>query len=126
MVRPEIQELVTSTRPEPSCSPSTNESPLAILLSLYPDARPVHIPIRVGLPFRTKGKCETTTITFRSRDAAFFLLNTPLIGGETVVLQPSAGPIHTPAVVVAVMPNGRASAVAARFHEGIPRWFLMA
>jgi hypothetical protein len=96
------------------------------LLSLFPNASPVNIPVRVGLPIKAKGASEKTTIMFGFNDTAIFLVNYPLCGGDAVRLKPATGQGEVPAVVVALMPKGRGLAVAVRFNEGVPRWFARA
>jgi hypothetical protein len=106
--------------------PEMNDQAFDRLLSLYPKAAPVRIPVRVGLPVRAKGAIEQTTIMFGADDTAMFLVNFPLCGGESVRVKPSLGRGEVSAVVVALMPKGRGSAVAVRFHEGVPKWFARA
>lgn len=94
------------------------------LLSLYPDAKPVRIPVRVQLPPRGKNARETTTIAYKTRDAAIFSMKFPLCGGETILFHHAAESGAASAVAVALMPNGSSWAVAARFLDGPPRWIL--
>ena len=111
---------------EPGIAPELSDPAFGRLLSLFPDAAPVHIPVRVALPVRAKGASEKTTIMFGAYDTAIFLVNFPLCGGEAVQVKPAVGPGEASAVVVALMPKGRGLAVAVRFHEGIPKWFARA
>jgi hypothetical protein len=122
----EKQEFSMSNFYEPSISPELSDPSIGRLLSLFPNAAPVHIPVRVGLPIRAKGASERTAIMFGFNDTAIFLVNFPLCGGEAVRVKPAVGPGEASAVVVALMPKGRGLAVAVRFNEGIPKWFARA
>lgn len=93
------------------------------LLSLFPNAAPANITVRVGLPLRTKGASERSTITFANNDTAILQVDFPLCCGEFVRVAHAAGPGEAPAVVVALIPRGRGLAVAVRFTQGVPRWF---
>lgn len=94
------------------------------LLSLFPRAKPARIRVQVGLPARAKGASENSIIMFRAHDTAIFYMNFPIHGGEAVVLRTSSSHDAMPAVVIALMHDGPGLAVAVRFMEGIPRWFL--
>ena len=120
------QESVTSYEFNPVSAFGSNDPALGRLLLLFPSARQAHIPVRVGLPGRSKGAVEKTTIMFRSHDTAIFLLDYPLHGGDAVQLRSVAGPRESAAQVVALMPNGQGSAVAVRFLEEVPKWLLKA
>jgi hypothetical protein len=122
----ERQEFSTSSYYEPGIVPELSDPAFGRLLSLFPNAAPVHIPVRVGLPVRAKGASEKTTIMFGVNDTAIFMVDFPLCGGESVQLKPASGPGIASAVVVALMPKGRGLAVAVRFHDGIPKWFARA
>jgi hypothetical protein len=104
----------------------SSDPALGRLLPLFPSAKPANIPVRVGLPERAKGASEKTTIMFRGHDTAIFSLNFPIYGGEALQLRTSSGPRETQAIVVALMPNGQGFAVAVRFLEEVPKWFLKA
>lgn len=124
----QVEQKVFSTRSYIGAGhpPEVSDQVFDRLLSIFPKAWPVRIPIRVGLPVRAKGAIEQTTIVFGSDDTAMFLTDFPLYGGEAVRVKPSSGRGEASAVVVALMPKGRGSAVAVRFHEGVPKWFAKA
>lgn len=108
-------------------SPVESDDPtLGRLLSLFPDVKPAHIPIRVGLPVRAEGASESTTVVFRGRDTAIFPLKFLLYGGDAVRLRPSSGLRDTAAIVVALMPGGPKFGVAVRFLEEVPKWLRKA
>ena len=100
------------------------DTALSRLLSLFPDAQPARIPVRIQMPSRTKGARESTMVIYKTRDTAIFSLQSTVFGGESVLLQHPADPKVTPAVAIALIPNGPGWAVAARFLEGTPRWIL--
>lgn len=114
MIQTQKEAPVTTNHNE-AASQAAGDTALNRLLSLYPDAKPVRIPVRVQLPPRGKGARETTTIAFKTRDAAIFSMKFPLCGGETIMLHHAFEPGAAPAVAVALMPNGADWAVAARF-----------
>ena len=106
--------------------PGSGEPALNRLLPLFPSAKPANIPVRVGLPGRAKGACEKTTIMFRGHDTAIFSLTFPIYGGEALQLRAPSTARDTQAIVVALMPNGQGLAVAVRFVDELPKWFLKA
>jgi hypothetical protein len=126
VVQVERQGLSMSNYFEPVMAPELTDPAISRLLSLFPNAAPLHIPVRVGLPIRAKGATEKTAIMFGVNDTAIFLIDFPLCGGEAVLVRPATGSAEAPAVVVASIPKGRGLAVAVRFYDGIPRWFARA
>ena len=94
------------------------------LLTLFPAARPVLIPIHVGLPERSNGAGEEAVIVYRGSDTAIFLLDYPLLGSDMVKMRSTGGSRFVLARVVALMPAGRGSAVAVRFIEEVPKWLF--
>jgi len=123
VLRMEKQDFLTTYHYEPGLAPELSDPALVRLLSLFPHAAPVRIPIRVGLPVRAKGASEKSTIMFGVNDTVIFTLDYPLNCGEAVKVRHSAGSAGASAVVVAIMPKERGVAVAARFYEGAPKWF---
>ena len=123
MLQMETQEFVMGRYYDAGFLPEMSDPAFNRLLSLFPNATPVQIPIKVELPKRAKGASEKTTIMFGVKDTAIFIVNFPLYGGEAVRVRPSAGPGEATAVVVALMPKGKGQAVAVRFDEGAPKWF---
>ncbi len=105
-------------------SPAAGDSAINRLLSLYPNAKPVRIPVRVQLPPRGKGARENTIIAFKKHDAVIILMKFPLCCGERILVDHPVEADATSAVTVAVVPNGIGWVVAARFIEGVPRWIL--
>ena len=126
MLLTEKQEVVTSRENDLGSLLGSNDPALSRLLLLFPSAKPVTIPILVGLPGRAKGRIENTTVMFRASETAIFSLNFPVCGGEALLLRSPGEAGAASAVVVALIPYGRGLAVAVRFHEGTPRWFLKA
>ncbi len=118
------KQIPEATNQHDAASQAAGDLALNRLLSLYPDAKPVRIPVRVQLPPRGKNVRETTTIAYKTRDAAIFSMKFPLYGGETILLHHAAESGAAAAVAVALMPNGPGWAVAARFVDGTPRWIL--
>ena len=108
--------------PEPAISPELAEPSVGRLLSLFPNVASLHVPVRVALPARARGMSERSTIQFGVSDTAIFNVNFPLTCGEAVRVKPSVGSGEAHAVVVAMLPKGRATTVAVRFLEGAPRW----
>ena len=106
--------------------PELGDPAINRLLSLYPNAAPAKIPVRVGLPTRAKGAIEKTTIMFRVKDTVIFMVSSLVCGGEPVQLKPAAGYGQADGVVVASMPKGRGLAVAVRFQDGVPKWLARA
>lgn len=118
----EARQIALSKFPEPAIFPEMAEPSLGRLLSLFPNAASLHVPVRVALPARAKGVSEKSTIQFGVSDTAIFNVNFPLNCGEAVRVKPSVGSGEAHAVVVAMLPKGRATTVAVRFLEGAPRW----
>jgi hypothetical protein len=118
------KQVPVATNHHDAASQAANDTALNRLLSLYPDAKPVRIPVRVQLPPRGKGARETTMIAYKTRDSALFSMKFPLCGGEKIMLYHSVESGAAPAVAVALMPDGANWAVAARFVDGTPRWIL--
>ncbi len=123
MLQVEGQQFSMSNHFEPAISPEMGDAGLGRLLSLFPNVASLHVPVRVALPARAKGVSEKSTIQYGASDTAIFNVNFPLNCGEAVRVKPSVGSGEAPAVVVAMMPKGRATTVAVRFVDGIPRWF---
>jgi hypothetical protein len=96
------------------------------LLTLFPKAEAVNIPVRVALPARAKGATEESTINMGFSDTAIFTVKYPLYCGEALRMKPSRGIGDAPAVVVAMVPRGQNTAVAVRFIKGVPKWFRTA
>ena len=111
---------------EPAIMPELSDPAIGRLLSLFPGATPLHIPVRVGLPVRAKGAVEKTSIMFGANDTAIFLVDYTLYGGEFVQVRLAAGKGEASAVVVALIPKGKGLAVAVRFDRGVPEWFAKA
>ena len=111
---------------DPPTSTASIDPSLGRLVRLFLGAKPARIPIRVEFPGRANGASERTTIIFRGHDTAIFFVNYPLTGGDTVLLRSTSVPRGTPVVVVAVMHNGPGLAVAVRFVDEVPKWFLKA
>ena len=105
---------------------ASNDSALGRLLPLFPNAQAARIPIHVALPKRARGATEKTVIIYRGHDTAIFLLDYPLLSGDTVQLRPHFGPRAAFAQVVALMPSGQGLAVAVRFIQEVPKWLLKA
>ena len=120
------QEFSMSNSYEAAIMPELSDPAIGRLLSLFPSATPLHIPVCVGLPGRAKGAVEKTSIMFGVNDTAIFLVDYPLCGGELVQVKPAAGKGEASAVVVALIPKGRGVAVAVRFDQGVPKWFARA
>ncbi len=111
---------------EPAIMPELSDPAIGRLLSLFPGATPLHIPVRVGLPVRAKGAVERTSIMFGANDTAILLVDYPLYGGELVQVRPAAGKGEASAVVIALMSKGHGLSVAVRFNQGVPKWFAKA
>jgi hypothetical protein len=118
----EGRQITMSKFPEPAILPELAEPGVSRLLSLFPNVSSLHVPVRVALPARAKGVSERSTIQFGVSDTAIFNVNFPLTCGEAVRVKPSVGSGEAHAVVVAMLPKGRATTVAVRFLEGAPRW----
>jgi hypothetical protein len=119
----ERQEFSMSNYYEPAIAPELSDPAIGRLLSLFPSATPLHIPVRVGLPVRARGAVEKTAVMFGANDIAIFLVDYPLYGGESVHVRPAGGRSEASAVVVALIPKGKGLAVAVRFDQGVPKWF---
>lgn len=126
MLETEKQETVANRELDSRSPLQPNDPGLGRLLSLFPTAKPAHIPIRVGLPSTGDGASERTTIEYWGNNTAIFSLTFPLYGVNAVRLRPSGGQRDTSAAVVALMPTGRGFVVAVRFLGEVPRWLSKA
>ena len=122
MLQVEGRQVTMSKFPESAISPEMGEPSVGRLLSLFPNVASLHVPVRVALPSRARGICEKSTIQFGVSDTAIFNVNFPLNCGEAVRVKPCVGSGEAHAVVVAMLPKGRATTVAVRFLEGAPKW----
>jgi hypothetical protein len=111
---------------EPAITPELADPGFSRLLSLFPSAAPLHLPVRVALPHRAKGATKKCTILFGVNDYAILSVDYPLNCGEVVRVRSAAVPGEAPAVVVAMIPKGQGATVAVRFLEGVPKWFRKA
>ena len=124
MLHVEKEELITSRIYATSNSIDSKDSPLRRLISIFPGLKPANLPIHVGMPARANGVTESSRILFRGHDVAIMVVNFQLYGGESVLLRPLGGLLPTSAVVVAHIYNEPGLAVAVRFLEEVPTWFL--
>ncbi len=108
--------------PAPGALPPPKQGDIRSLVSLFPNAKPVYIPLRVRPPFGTDGICEKTSALYLARDAVIFLSDRAHRNGETLLLRHFASADENPATVVAVLYEETRMAVAVRFVDGLPKW----
>jgi len=95
------------------------------LAKFFPDASPVHIPVRLtrvsggGGPF-----FESTVIEFGTTHEVLFASSLPLEFADRLRLQNADGSLDTEACVVALQYNGGRTAVAARFTGEVSNWII--
>ncbi|HEX8816231.1 MAG TPA: hypothetical protein VF753_12080 [Terriglobales bacterium] len=94
------------------------------LAQFFPNATPVHIPVRLtrigsGQPFS-----ETTVIEFGTAHEVLFASTLPLEFADKLRLQNTDGSLDTEACVVALQYNAGRTAVAARFVRDVSNWII--
>jgi len=142
--RTERAPLIPALRPAPSATTSgitssadllariqgpanaapTGEGDISRLLTLFPKAKRVNIPMLVRIV--TGGKevwdWEKVWIIYVGADSAIFPSNLTLRGNETLMFRRPGESDMTAAVVVAMQYDGPRVIVAARFVSGTPEW----
>jgi len=103
---------------------ATGEGEISRLLTLFPKAKRVNIPMLVRIV--TEGKeawdWEKDWIMYVGADSAIFPSNLPLRGNETLMFRRPGEPEMTPGVVVAMQYDGARVIVAVRFVNSLPEW----
>jgi hypothetical protein len=122
----EKSEFPPTRPPAPGALPRPTQGDIRRLVSLFPNAKPVYIPLRVRPPFGTDAVCEKTSALFLAQDAVIFLSNRPHHNGETLLLRHFASSDENQATVVAVLYDDTRMAVAVRFVDGLPKWIQAA
>lgn len=112
--------------PVPGALPPPIPGDIRRLVSLFPNAKPAYIPIRVKPPFGTDDIYEKTSALFVAHDAVIFRSNGLHRNGEALLLRHFASPDEHPATVVAVLYDEGRMAVAVRFLDGLPKWLQAA
>lgn len=99
---------------------SADESCVVKLARFFPEAVPVHIPVRV-----TRGAlAENAVIEFGTQREVLFASGLPLDFVDKVRLENSDGSLNTEAEIVAMQLQNGNAAVAARFLGDVTNWIV--
>jgi len=105
-------------------APASVEGEISRLLTLFPKAKRVNIPmlVRVVSEGKEVWDWEKDWIMYVSADSAIFPSNLPLRGNETLMFRRPGESETTPGVVVAMQFDGARVIVAVRFVNSLPEW----
>jgi hypothetical protein len=112
--------------PVPGALPPPIPGDIRRLVSLFPNAKPAYIPLRVKPAFGSDDVYEKTSALFVAPDAVIFRSDTPHRNGEALLLRHVASSDEYPATVVAVIYDETRMAVAVHFLDGLPKWLQTA
>jgi hypothetical protein len=108
-----------------------NASTVAGLARFFPEASPVHMPVRLArvLPGSDPTAAhlhfaESIVIEFGTPHEVLFECNTPLEFGDDLRLRNSDGSLDVTVAVVAVQCHPGKTVVAARFRGEVPNWIV--
>lgn len=103
---------------------ATGEGEISRLLTLFPKAKRVNIPmlVRVVADGKEVWDWEKDWIMYVAADSAIFPSNLPLRGNETLMFRRPGESAMTPGVVVAMQYDGARVIVAVRFVTSLPEW----
>jgi hypothetical protein len=112
------------SKPGTAVAASARVESISKLAQFFPNATPVHIPVRLtriggGQPFS-----ETTVIEFGTPHEVLFASTLPLEFADKLRLQNTDGSLDTEACVVALQYNTGRTAVAARFVRDVSNWII--
>lgn len=105
---------------------SADESCVAKLARFFPEAVPVHIPVRVTR-MGAKGTAtpaENTIIQFGTPQEVLFASGLPLDFEDKIRVENSDGSLETEAEIVALQLHNGDTAVAARFLRDVTNWII--
>ena len=94
------------------------------LAKFFPNATPIHLPVRLTRAIGTAPFSESTVIEFGTPQEVLFASTLPLEFADKLHLQNSDGSLDIEACVVALQYNGRRTAVAARFTREVSNWII--
>jgi len=105
-------------------APASAEGEISRLLTLFPRAKRVNIPmlVRVLADGKEVWDWEKDWIMYVAADSAIFPSNLPLRGNETLLFRRPGESEATSGVVVAMQFDGTRVIVAVRFLNGLPEW----
>lgn len=107
--------------PLPAASQPPSQGDIRRLVSLFPNAKPAYIPIRVKPPLGSDDASEKTSALFVAQDAVIFWSKDAHRIGEGLLLRHFANPDEYPATIVAVLYDESRMAVAVHFPNGLPK-----
>jgi len=112
------------SKPATALAPVREESTTK-LAKLFPNATPVHMPVRLTrVSGGTTPFSESTVIEFGTPREVLFASTLPLEFADRLRLQNSDGSLDTEACVVALQYNAGRTAVAARFVRDVSNWII--
>ncbi len=95
------------------------------LAQFFPEAAPVHIPVRVSaFGAAGGGLSEHTVIEFGTPREVLFSSTLPLEFADKLRLENSDGSLRAEVFVVALQYQQGKTAVAARFLRDVPNWIV--
>jgi hypothetical protein len=100
------------------------EGSIGKLVTLFPAARAVDLPVRLTRTGFAGNGPENVVIEFATPQVVLFTCGTPLEFAECVRLQNSDGSLDEEASVVAVQSHEGEIAVAARFLRKVAHWIV--
>ena len=105
---------------------SADESCVARLARFFPEAVPVHIPVRVTRMAVHGGAApaEDAVIQFGTPQEVLFASGLPLDFEDKIRLENSDGSLNTEAQIVAMQFHNGNTAVAARFLRDVTNWII--
>jgi hypothetical protein len=104
---------------------SADESCVARLARFFPDAVPVHIPVRVTcIAHEGAVPAEDAVIQFGTPQEVLFASGLPLDFEDKVRLENSDGSLDAEARIVAMQFHNGDTAVAARFLKDVTNWII--
>ena len=113
------------SKPATALATSVREESTTRLAKFFPNATPVHMPVRLtrvssgSTPFS-----ESTVIEFGTPREVLFASTLPLEFADKLRLQNADGSLDTEACVVALQYNTGRTAVAARFVREVSNWII--
>ena len=105
---------------------SADESCVAKLARFFPEAVPVHIPVRVTR-MSVNGVAalsENVVIQFGTPREVLFASGLPLDFEDKIRLENTDGSLDTEAAIVAMQLHNGSAAVAARFLRDVTNWII--
>ena len=113
------------SKPATAHATSAREESTTKLAKFFPDATPVHMPVRLTrVAGGSKPFTENTLIEFGTPREVLFASTLPLEFADKLRLQNADGSLDAEACVVALQYNTGRTAVAARFVREVSNWII--